>query len=163
MALTKITDQQLLKIPPPLLTNPTTTSETIVVRWQVPANFLSVGMSMLARASYYSAGTGTVLWRLRIGASGTISDTIAATLSLSAAQAINSRGNVNFNIYTPLTNVNTITASGFAVMGSAVLFHSATAIVNPTIVPTSPIFISITATVSVSAANVIVGAGLNVT
>lgn len=149
----------LVKIPPPTLTNPTTTAETVVARWTLPANFTTAGLSLLARASLLSAGTGTVIWRLRIGGAGTTADTLVTQLTTSAAQVANARGNVFFNIYTPSTTQ--MNASGYAIMQAAVLGHITGAVVNATVVPTAPIFISITAQISVAAANVLTGAGMD--
>jgi hypothetical protein len=149
----------LVKIPPPTLTNPTTNVETVVSRWTLPANFVSAGLSLLASASLLSAGTGTVIWRLRIGAAGTTADTLVTQLTTSAAQVANARGNVFFSIYAP--NTTTMTASGYAIMQAAVLGHITGSVVNATLVPTAPIFISITAQISVAAANVLTGAGMD--
>ncbi len=150
----------LVKIPPPTLNNPTTTVETVVARWTLPANYLSAGLSMLVNASLLSAGTGTVIWRLRIGATGTVSDTLVCQLSTSAAQIANARGNVFFNVYTP--SGTTMNASGYAVMQNALLGHVTGALVSATVVPTAPIFISITAQISIASANVVTGAGMNI-
>jgi hypothetical protein len=150
----------LVKIPPPTLTNPTTTAETVLVRWTLPANFLSAGMAILANASLLSAGTGTVIWRLRVGSAGTVADTLVCQLTTSVAQLANARGSVFFNIYVPsITNIN---ASGHAIMQNAILGHLTGSVVNATVVPTAPIFLSVTAQISVAAANVITGAGINV-
>jgi hypothetical protein len=148
------------KIPAPTLANPTTNAETVVVRWTLPANYLSKGLGFLANAALKSAGTGTVIWRLRIGAAGTVADTLVCQLTTSAAQVTNARGNVFFNVYAPA--LTSMTASGYAIMQNAILGHVTGAVVNATVVPTAPIYISITAQVSVASANVITGAGINV-
>jgi hypothetical protein len=150
----------LVKIQPPTLTNPTTTAETVVARWTLPANYLSAGLALLANASYLSASTGTVIWRLRIGAAGTTADNLVCQLTTSAIQVINARGNVSFRIYAP--NTTTMNASGYSIMQNAILGHVTGAVVNARVVPTAPIYISITAQVSVASANVITGAGINV-
>jgi hypothetical protein len=158
MAITLVSNRQLGKIPPPTLTNPTTTTETVVALWALPANYLRVHLGMLANASILSAGTGTVIWRLRIGAAGTTADTLVTQLTTSAAQVANARGNVFFNIYAP--SATTMNASGYSIMQNAILGHITGAVVNATIVPTNSIFISITAQISVASANVITGGGL---
>ena len=38
------------KIPAPILTNPTTVAETVVARWQLPANYISTGLSLRVNA-----------------------------------------------------------------------------------------------------------------
>ena len=159
MGATVVSNRQLNKIPPPALTNPTTITETVVARWALPANYLSVGLALLANASYLSGGLGTVTWRLRIGAAGTTADTLVTQLTTSAAQVANARGSVFFNIYTPTST--TVNASGHAIMQNAILGHVTGGVVNAIIVPTAPIFISITATVSIASANGITGGGIN--
>jgi hypothetical protein len=158
MSATLVSNRQIGKITAPTLANPTTTTETVVASWTLPANFLSPNMAMLANASLLSAGTGTVIWRLRIGATGTTANTLVTQLTTSAAQVANARGTVFFNIYTP--SANTINASGHAIMQNAILGHVTGGVVNATVVPTAPIFISITAQISVAAANVITGGGI---
>jgi hypothetical protein len=160
MPATVVSNRQLGKIPSPTLTNPTTTAETVVARWTLPAKYLTAGLGMLANASLLSAGTGTVIWRLRIGAAGTVADTLVATLTTSAAQVANARGNVFFNVYA--ANTTTMSASGYSIMQNSILGHVTGAVVNATVVPTAPIFISITAQISIAAANVISGAGINI-
>lgn len=146
------------RIAAPVLTNPTTIAETVVLRGSLPANFLEVGMSLLAKANMMSAGTGTVTWRMRIGAAGTTADTLVATLTTSAAQVANARGTVAFSVFASATT--TLSSSGFAIMSGLVLGTVTGAIVNATVVPTGVVFISITAQISVAAANVITGGGL---
>ena len=146
------------KISAPIITNPTTTTETVVARWQLPANFITSGFAMLTKASLLSAGTGTVIWRMRIGTAGTTADTLVCTLTTSAAQVVNARGTVDFNIYAQSATV--LSSSGYAIMQAAVLGTVTGAQTNVTIVPTNALFISITATISVAAANIVTGAGI---
>lgn len=148
------------KIPAPILTNPTTVAETVVARWQLPANYISTGLSLRVNAAFLSAANGTVIWRLRIGLLGTVADTLVTQLTTSGAQIINARGNVYFNLYIPTPTI--VNASGYAVMQNAFLGHLTGGIVNATVVPSAPIFINITAQISVAAANVISGAGIDV-
>lgn len=146
----------------PVLANPTVAnSETIVAKWVLPANYLSTGMSLQMNSSYISGGTGTVIWKLRIGTLGNLTDVIAVTLATSAAQLVNSRGNVFFNFYLP--NATTINASGYAVMINSIIGHLTGAIINVPVNLTGQIYVSITATVSAgSPNNKILGAGITV-
>jgi hypothetical protein len=160
MPATVVSNRQISKIIAPVLANPTATSETVVAKFTLPSNYLTAGLGMLVNASLLSAGTGTVIWRLRIGSVGTTADTLVTTITTSAAQVANARGTVFFNIYTPSTT--TMNASGHSIMQNAILGMVTGALVNATVVPTSPIFISITAQLSVASANVITGAGIQV-
>jgi hypothetical protein len=148
------------KIAIPVLANATTTTETVVAKWQLPANFLKAGIGINAYTSFLSGGTGTVIWRLRIGTAGTITDPLACQLTTSAAQVLNSRGGANFSIYA--SNTTTLNASGFSIMQNSILGQITAAITNLTVVPTATIFISITEQVSVASACITPGASLTV-
>jgi hypothetical protein len=140
----------------PILTNPVVTSETVVARWQLPADFILAGHSIKAGAFYISGGTGTIIFRLRIGALGTVADSLAVQLATSAAQVLNGRSRCEFDIYASSSTL--LNAAGFCIANNAVLGQLTGAVNNVTVVPTAPIFISITAQCSVAQSNVVPGA-----
>lgn len=144
------------RIGPPVLANATTTTETVVARWTIPANFLVAGDSIRARVLHQSAGTGTLIYRLRIGAAGTITDGLVAQLTTSAAQAANAQGTADFVVYFP--NTTTATGSGFAIQQAAALGTPTAAGANVTISNAAAVQLSITVTCSAAAANVTRGA-----
>lgn len=144
------------RIGPPTIANATTTTETIVAKWILPANFLLAGDSIRARVLHQSAGTGTLIYRARIGALGTTADGLLATLTTSAAQVANAQGTADFQVYFPATT--TATGSGFAIQQAAALGTITGAGANVTVVPANVIHLSITVQCSAAAANVTRGA-----
>lgn len=144
------------RIGPPVLANATTTTETVVARFAIPANFLVAGDAIRVVVNHQSAGTGTLIYRARIGATGTITDGLLAQLTTSAAQVANAQGRCDFTIYFP--NNTTATGSGFAIQQAAVLGTVTGAGANVTISNAATVNLSITVTCSAAAANVTRGA-----
>lgn len=144
------------RIGPPTIANATSILETVVAKWIIPADFLLAGDSIRALVMHQSAGTGTLIYRLRIGAMGTIADSLLATLTTSAAQVANAQGRADFTVYFP--NNTTAMGSGFAVQQAAVLGTVTGAGANVTVVPAAPIHLSITVQCSAAQANVTRGA-----
>lgn len=144
------------RIGPPTLANATTATETIVAKWVIPANFLLAGDSIRAVVMHQSAGTGTLIYRLRIGALGTTADAVVATLTTSAAQVANAQGTANFTAH--FASTTSVRGSGFAIQQAAALGTVTAANAAVTVVPTAAIHVSVTVTCSVAAANVTVGA-----
>lgn len=144
------------RIGPPTLANATTTTETVVAKVIIPANFLTAGDAIRMVVNHQSAGTGTLIYRARIGALGTIADGLLATLTTSAAQVANAQGRADFTIYFP--NTTTATGSGFAIQQAAVLGTVTGAGANVTISNTATVHLSITVQCSAAAANVTRGA-----
>lgn len=144
------------RIGPPVLANATTTTETVVARFAIPANFLVAGDSIRVRVLHQSAGTGTLIYRARIGAAGTIADGLLAQLTTSAAQVANAQGTADFVVYFP--NTTTATGSGFAIQQAAALGTVTGAGANVTISNAAAVQLSITVQCSAAAANVTRGA-----
>jgi hypothetical protein len=149
----------LPQLTPPTIINPTTNTETIVAKWTIPANYLTAGMSFLVNTSLFSAGTGTVAWKLRVGTTGTTSDPVAVSLNTSAAQTVNTRSIATFNLFLP--NATTVNGSGYAIMNITNLGQPSGAPANVPVTITSVMYISVTATISTANANnKIITAGL---
>jgi hypothetical protein len=144
------------RIGPPVLANATTTTETVVARFTIPANFLVAGDSIRVLVMHQSAGTGTLIYRARIGAAGTIADGLVAQLTTSAAQVANAQGRADFTVYFP--NLTTATGSGFAIQQAAALGTVTGAGANVTISNAAAVQLSITVQCSAAAANVTRGA-----
>lgn len=138
------------------ITNPTTIAETVVALWSLPANSIGNNDSFKVSAALKSAGTGTVTWRVRVGAAGTTADTQVVILTTSAAQVANSFGIIEAMLRaSPNTSV---IGAGHSIMQGLVLPTVVGAQVTATIVPTAVVFVSITATISIAAANVLLSA-----
>jgi hypothetical protein len=124
-----------------------TITETVIARWEIPANSITALSSLIARVRFQSGGTATSIWRLRIGATGTISDTLLAQLNTSAAQVVNSQGGSEFTVEFP--TATTAIGSGFAVMQNAVLGTTTGVGATATIIPIATVFLSVTMQLSV--------------
>ena len=132
--------------------NATTTAETVVARWAIPANSIVANSELLIGVRHQSAGTGTLIYRLRCGAAGTTADTLLTTLTTSAAQVANAQGGAQFVVEFP--TATTAIGSGFAVQQAAVLGTTTAAGATATIAPAGVVFVSVTVTCSAAAANV---------
>ena len=140
----------------PVITNPTGTTETVVARWAIPANVITANGSFKAAVRLNCAGTGTVAWKLRVGAAGTTADTLISTLTTSAAQVANAQGMAEFIVHFPTTT--SAQGGGFAIMQAVVLGVVTGVQPTATIVPTGVVYVSVTATISAAAANTITAA-----
>lgn len=143
-------------IGPPTLGNATTTTETIIARWAIPANMVAAGDALNCRALFQAGGTATVAFRLRIGAAGTTADAVAATLTTSAAQVANAQITADFTAYFPSTTQ--ARATGFAIAQAAVLGTPTAANTTLTVSTTATLFVSITATLSAANTTTTLGA-----
>lgn len=116
-------------------------------------------MSIQINTSLLNGGSGTVAWKIRVGATGTITaDTAAVALSTSATQTANTRGTATFNLFLP--NATTINGSGYAIMNIKNLGQPG-GITNVPVTTTSVIYFSVTVTISIANANnKIITAGL---
>lgn len=135
-----------------VLGNATSVNETVVARWAIPANAIEAGDGIDFRVALQSAGTATVIWRLRVGANGTTADTLIAQCTTSAAQAANAQGNYQGHVYFPSTTQ--AQGSGFAIMQAAVLGTTTAAGVTATIVPTNIVYVNVTVQLSAAQSSV---------
>jgi len=122
--------------------NATTITETVIARWGIPASSITSLSSILARARFQAGGTATSIWRLRIGATGTITDTLLSQCTTSVAQVANSQGSAEFIVEFPTTT--SAIGSGFAIMQNAVLGTTTGVGATATIIPTAIVYISVT-------------------
>jgi hypothetical protein len=122
--------------------NATTITETVIARWAIPANSITALSSILAHVRLQAGGTATSIWRLRVGTTGTITDTLLSQCNTSVAQVANAQGGGEFVVEFPTPT--TAIGSGFAIMQNAVLGTSTVAGVTATIVPASIVYVSVT-------------------
>ena len=135
-------------IPNAIITHPTTTTETVVAKWSLPANSVSIGDSFGIKVGYQSGSTGTVAWKIRIGANGTTADTIVTTITTSAAQVANAYGFLEATVM--VNTATTMQGNGKAQHVAVVLGTITGVIAKATINTANPIHISVTAVVSVA-------------
>ena len=131
-----------------VITHPVTTAETVVASWQQNANTINLNDSWSIDIGYQSGSTGTVAWKIRIGTTGTVSDTLITTITTSAAQVANAYGYLKATVMADTDT--TIQGNGTAQHAAAVLGTVTAVIAKATIVRTAPVYISVTCTVSVA-------------
>jgi hypothetical protein len=73
----------------PTLTNATTTTETVVARWSVPANEFTANDFWGLKWFGQVASTATLTTRVRVGPLGTIADPLAIAFGVTAAGVLN--------------------------------------------------------------------------
>lgn len=77
------------------LANATLITETIIASWDLPANTVAVQDMLQVRAFGQCGGTGTLIFRLRLGTAGAITDPLLVQFATSAAGANNAHWSVN--------------------------------------------------------------------
>jgi hypothetical protein len=85
----RVLGAQTAKMPAPIPTSGT--GETMIFNFQVPANSVAVGDMFWISCHGISSSTGTLIFKVKAGAGGTISDTAIWTALTSAAQVANQR------------------------------------------------------------------------
>jgi hypothetical protein len=151
-------------IPAPTLTNATATltTEQVVARWTIPANFLQVGDAIRIRVATQTAAASVLTVRLRAGATGTATDGQVVILTASAAQAANAYQTWEFLAYvTAVGATGSIRGSGNGIAQAAVLGTPTAANAAVTINTTAAVNIQMTLAEGTTAGVVtIIGAGL---
>ena len=144
-----LTSQILAQPPAAVLTNnAVATTETIVARWALPANFLASGMALDMTFLGQVSSTATLAFRVRIGTAGTVADALAATFTTSAAGAANVHVSGHINVV--VLSATTATAGGQILLAAAPLPPAAAAFAAATIAPANALFISLTLVQSVA-------------
>ena len=98
------------------------TGETKLFSCQIPANYAAVGQSFRVYVWGNSSSTGTLIFRVRVGALGTIGDNQAWISTTSAAQVANARA--GFYVMVTIRSIGaagTVIADGRANAGAVVL------------------------------------------
>lgn len=131
-------------IGPPTLTNATATltTEQLVARWAIPANYISAGMGFNIHLTTQTAAASLLTFRVRVGAAGTTADSLVATFTATAAQAANAYQNVIATLFA--NSGTTIRGAGFVVAQAAVLGTVTGANAAATINPAATVFVSVT-------------------
>lgn len=84
--------------------------ETVVAKWAIPANSLVPGQNLDLSLSGQVSSTATLAFKIRLGATGTITDALLATLSTSGAGTVNAY----HTLEAMLTILSTTTATAWA-------------------------------------------------
>ena len=124
----------------PVVTSGTT--EKVLLQLQIPANSAIVGSTYRAWIIGNSSSTGTLIFKVRCGAGGTITDTIDWTAVTSAAQVANARA--GFDVLITIRSATTIKAEGVGYAGAVQLPTTIAAPTTPAIVISGVWYINLT-------------------
>lgn len=127
----------------------TAATDTLLITARVPANAVSVGQTFDVDALGISSSTGTLIFRIHAGANGTTADTVAWTSITSAAQVANQGAGIHGKVVVrSVGGAGTIEAEGLGFAQAALLPRVVAAVTTPTVVTTSPWFITLSVTAS---------------
>jgi hypothetical protein len=122
------------------------TTETLLFKLAIPANFVAVGDSFRIFMYGVSSSTGTLIFRAKVGANGSTTDNQAWISTTSAAQVANAWA--GFDVLVTVRSATTVQASGHATAGAIVLPQLIGAAAPAAIVSTAIWYIDITCTCS---------------
>lgn len=128
-----------------LTNNTVATTETVMARWALSANFLSAGSNLLGAFAGQVSGTAALTFRVRIGTAGTTADALAATFVTSAAGAANQAvyGDLLVSCLTAGTS-GTATAAGMVLFGASPLAVATGGFTAASVNTTAALFVSVT-------------------
>jgi hypothetical protein len=120
-----------------------TANETLLFNCKIPANSVRIGQNFRILGVGTNSSTGSILFRIRVGANGTTSDNLAWTsVTSSAATVTNTRA--GFSLIGTVRSLTTFNCDGMAYYSSSMI-NSTLAPAVATIAASSPWFIDITA------------------
>ena len=122
------------------------TGETLLFKLAIPANKVVVGDTFRVWVYGNSSSTGTLIFRVRVGANGTTGDNQAWISTTSAAQVANAWAGID--IVLTVRSATTVQASGHASAGAVLLPQLIGAPATAAIVSTATWYIDIDATCS---------------
>lgn len=129
----------------PTLANATTTTETVIARWQLPENSLAANVAYEINVAGQGSGTATLIYRIRVGTAGTTADAVAGTFATSAAGVANAHSCVKAILYGLTAGpTGTCTASGIASLAAAARTMATAAFTAATVNTTARLFVSVT-------------------
>lgn len=120
-------------------------TEKVLAQLQVPANGVAVGDTFKIRMAGLSSSTGTLIFRLRAGALGTIADGQIWISTTSAAQVANAHAGVDLLLVVrAIGAAGAVSADGNAHAGAVMLPTLIGAATAPTVVTTAAWWINLT-------------------
>lgn len=131
-----------------LTNNLVATTETIVARFPLPANFFAAGENAFLSWAGQVSGAATLAFKVRLGALGTVVDPLIATFTTSAAGVANQY--VFGDVLVSCLSATTAHAVGQISLGAASLPNLAAAFAAATIAPGSALFLSVTLVQSIA-------------
>ena len=97
------------------------TGETLLFKLAVPANLVAVGTVFWVNVWGVSSSTGTLIFRVRVGANGTVADNQAWISTTSAAQVANAWTSYTGQITVRSIGTGTVQGTGRCLAGAIVL------------------------------------------
>lgn len=131
-----------------LTNNAVATTETIVARFPLPANFFAAGENALVAWAGQVSSTATLAFKVRLGTAGTTADAIIGTFTTSAAGVANQY--VYGDMLVSCLTATTAHAVGQLSFGAANLPNLTAAFAAGTINPAVALFLSVTLVQSVA-------------
>ena len=122
------------------------TGETLLYKCAIPANSVATGDTFRVRVVGNSSSTGTLIFRVRVGANGTTSDNQAWISTTSAAQVANAWA--GFEALVTVRSATSVQAAGVAHAGAIMLPQLIGAPATAAIASTAQWYIDIDATCS---------------
>jgi hypothetical protein len=131
------------------LANATTVAETVIATYNLPANFLVAGSVLDLRVAGQVSSTGTLIFKIRCGTAGLITDALVATFATSAAGVANAwaRMQAEATCLTAGTS-GTVQASGLASLANGVVGVATAAFASATVNTTVAQKLTVTVTQS---------------
>lgn len=123
------------------------TTETLLNKLLIPTGKAAVGSTYKIRLAGVSSSTGTLIFKVKVGANGTTADNQVWISTTSAAQVANAHAGVD--VLVTVRSTTTAIADGFATAGAVVLPTLIGAAATATIATTANWYIDVTATCSV--------------
>jgi hypothetical protein len=125
-------------------------TETLILKAAIQANAVKVGDTFEVTCLGISSSTGTLIFKIRAGANGTIADNLAWTSITSAAQVANQRSGFSaLLVVRSIGSGGTVECEGLGFAQAALLPSVVAAVATAAVVTTSTWYIDITCTCSV--------------
>lgn len=141
---------------PVVLGNATAAAETIIARFQLPANFFAAANDAAKVVAHFHSGAtaGTHTLRVRIGTAGTTADALVTTIGATASVVANSYCEAQILVMTPTVGAaGTVRAQGFHRFTATLTSNAAAALAAATALnTTAALFISVSIQASAASA-----------
>lgn len=113
------------------LNNQTAQAEASVALWNIPANYLTAGMSFVIQVAGQVSSTATLTFRVRIGTAGTSADALVIQFGTTGAGLANQH--IQAYIFVYVISSTTMSGGGHVIQGQAMVGQSTAAFAAATI------------------------------
>lgn len=133
---------------PTLTNNTVATTEIVVARWSVAANYLVAGDELILKLAGQVSSTATLTFRVRFGTAGTIADALLCTFTVSAAGVANAYHYLDALV--AVLSSTTATAIGTSQLAAGSVGNATAAYAAATVSLTVANFVSVTLVQSIA-------------